>query len=202
MKETLVFKIFFLSLFFLVLIVRAYFGIKQRLTGQSSWSVSKEAVAREGRLSLILRPMMFLLMLSLVVLYIIEPSCSGGLFLPIPSIIRYGGVLLGIMSILLLIWVHRTLGLQWSTTLQFMEGHALITSGPYQYIRHPMYAALSLFFISLSIVSSFLPFFVLVVLTILFFVRIVEREDLMMIEQFGEEYREYMKATGRFLPRL
>ena len=189
MQETLIFKILFLALFILVLIVRAYFGIKQRRAGRSSWSVSGEAVAREGRLSLILRPMMFLLMLSLVVLYIIEPSCSSGLFLPIPSIIRCGGVLLGIINILLLIWVHRTLGLQWSTTLQFKEGHALITDGPYKFIRHPMYTALSLFFIGLSIVSSFLPFFVLVVLTILFFVRIVEREDLMMIEQFGEEYR-------------
>jgi protein-S-isoprenylcysteine O-methyltransferase Ste14 len=202
MNESLVFKIIFLVLFVIVLAVRGVFGIKQRRIGQSSWSVSEDAVSREGRWSLLLRPVVFLFMLGLVVLYWIEPSGSAWLFLPLPSLVRSGGVLLGIVGVLLLIWVHRTLGIQWSTTLQFKEGHSLITNGPYKYIRHPMYASLSLFFVGLSIISSFWPLFVLVAITLLFFVRIVKREESMMIDQFGEEYRIYMKRTGRFLPRI
>lgn len=42
----------------------------------------------------------------------------------------------------------------------------------------------------------------LVVMLILFFNRIMVREEAMMIDQFGEEYRIYMKSTGRLLPRL
>jgi len=202
MNERLVFKILFLVLYILVLVIRAVFGIKQHRMGQSSWSVSEEAVAREGRWSLLLRPIMFLFMLGLVVIYFIEPSGSDWLFLQLPSWFRFGGVLLGTAGILLLVWVHRTLGIQWSTTLQFKKGHTLITSGPYEFIRHPMYASLSLFFVGLSIISSFWPLMALVVITLLFFVRIVEREESMMIEHFGEEYRVYMKSTGRFLPRL
>jgi protein-S-isoprenylcysteine O-methyltransferase Ste14 len=201
MHENLVFKIIFLILFVVVLGIRAVFGFKQRQIGQSSWSVSEDAVSREGRWSLLLRPVVFLFMLGLVVLYLIEPSGSDGLYLPLPSFVRFGGVLLGIAGVVYLVWVHRTLGIQWSTTLQFKEDHTLITSGPYKYIRHPMYASLFLFFVGLSIISSFWPFIVLVAITLLFFVRIMGREESMMIDQFGEAYQVYMKRTGRFLPR-
>jgi protein-S-isoprenylcysteine O-methyltransferase Ste14 len=202
MNENNTFKLLFLVLFILVLIVRAYFGIKQRQIGQSSWSVNEDAVSREGRWSLLLRPVAFLFMLGLIALYFIEPSGSAWLFLPIPLWLRVSGVLLGIAGILLLVWVHRTLGVQWSTTLQFKEEHTLITSGPYEFIRHPMYASLFLFFIGLSIVSSFWPLMALVVIFLLFFMRIMGREESMMIEEFGEEYRVYMRSTGRLLPRL
>ncbi len=202
MNENNTFKLLFLVLFILVLIVRAYFGIKQRRMGQSSWAVSEEAVAREGRWSLLLRPVAFLFMLGLIVLYFIEPSGSEWLFLPLPLWLRVSGVLLGAAGILLLVWVHRTLGMQWSTTLQFKEEHTLNTSGPYKFIRHPMYASLFLFFLGLSIVSSFWPLMALVVIFLLFFNRIMGREESMMIDQFGEEYRVYMKSTGRLLPKL
>mgnify|MGYP001048890242 CR=1 FL=1 len=202
MNDSLVFKILFLILFILVLATRVVFGIKQRRTGQSSWSVNEKAVAREGRWSLLLRPVGFLFMLGFIVLYIIEPSGSAWLFLSLPLWFRFSGVLFGAAGILLLVWVHRTLGMQWSTTLQFKERHTLITSGPYKFIRHPMYASLFLFFVGLSIISSFWPLMALVVIFLLFFIRIMGREESMMIDQFGEEYRVYINSTGRFLPKL
>ncbi|HEY43541.1 MAG TPA: isoprenylcysteine carboxylmethyltransferase family protein [Anaerolineae bacterium] len=202
MDERLVFKWLFLVLFISVLFIRAIFGIKQRRMGQSSWSINEEAVEREGRWSLLLRPIGFIFFLGLVVLYMIEPSGSDWLFLPLPSWVRWTGVLLCTASILLLVWVHRTLGIHWSTTLQFKEGHTLVTSGPYKFVRHPMYSALIFFFIGISIVSSFWPFIALVLILILFFFRIIEREEAMMIEQFGDEYQAYMKRTGRCLPGL
>jgi protein-S-isoprenylcysteine O-methyltransferase Ste14 len=202
MSEARIFKSLFISLFVLVLAIRAYFGLKQRSQGQSSWSVSQEAVAREGRWSLILRPIAFLLMLSSAVLYLVEPPFISNLYLPIPSFFRYCGAFLGGVSLLFLIWVHRTLGLHWSTTLQFKQEHTLVASGPYKFVRHPMYTSLSLFFLGVSVVSSFLPFIALVVVMVLFFQRIVNREEAMMINEFGETYREYMKVTGRYFPRL
>lgn len=202
MNDNLVFKMLFLVLFIAVLAIRVIFSIRQRRMGQSSWAVSEEAVSREGRWSLLLRPLFFLFMLGLIVLYFFEPYGSAWLFLPLPLWLRVSGVLLGVGGILLLVWVHRTLGTQWSTTLQFKEEHTLNTSGPYEFIRHPMYASLFLFFVGLSIISSFWPLMALVAMLILFFNRIMVREEAMMIDQFGEEYRIYMKSTGRLLPRL
>ena len=64
-----------------------------------------------------------------------------------------------------------------------------------------MYAVLMLCFIGLSLVSAAWPFLLLTVVTIPFFYRVSGKEETMMIEQFGDEYRAYMQRTGRFLPR-
>lgn len=84
MNENNTFKLFFLILFILVLIVRVYFSLKQRSLGQSSWSVDEDAVRREGRWSLLLRPIAFLFMLALLALYFIEPLGSEWLHVSLP----------------------------------------------------------------------------------------------------------------------
>jgi len=48
MNENNTFKLLFLALFILVIIVRAYFGKKQRSVGQSIWSVDEDAVKNAG----------------------------------------------------------------------------------------------------------------------------------------------------------
>jgi protein-S-isoprenylcysteine O-methyltransferase Ste14 len=202
MNENNIFKLCFLALLILVFIVRGYFGFKQRHVGQSSWSVDDEAVEREGRWSLILRPVVFLFMLALIILYIVEPSRSEWLYITLAWQLRIIAVFLGLGGILLLVWTHHELGIRWSTTLQFKEDHTLITSGPYGLIRHPMYTSLFIIFASLAIVSSFWPLWILVLLMLLFFIRIVKLEEEMMIDQFGEVYEAYIKSTGCFFPRL
>ncbi len=202
MNENNTFKLFFLILFILVLVVRVYFSLKQRSVGQSSWSVDEDAVKREGRWSLLLRPMAFLFMLALFALYFIEPSGSEWLHVSLPWQLRLLGVFLSFGGILMLVLTHRALSIHWSTTLQFKEGHSLITTGPYSLIRHPMYTSLSIIFIGLAIVSSFWPLWILVLLMTIFFFRIVRIEEDMMIDEFGDEYVSYIERTGRYLPRL
>jgi len=197
-----VFKTIFFVLFVALLVIRGFFGWKVRQAGHSSWSVSQDAVEREGKWSLLLRPILFICMLALVVQYAVSPDESNWLFVSLPACLRWVGVGLGVASLPLLTWVHCTLGEHWSTVLQLRKGHALVTRGPYRWIRHPMYTALMLSFIGLSLVSAVWPLMVLVFLSILFFYRVVSREETMMVEQFGDEYRAYMKRTGRFLPRL
>ena len=202
MNENNTFKLLFLALFILVIIVRAYFGKKQRSVGQSSWSVDEDAVKREGRWSLLLRPVSFLFMLALFALYFIEPLGSEWLHVSLPWQFRLFGVFLSFGGILMLVLTHRVLGIHWSTTLQFKKGHSLITTGPYGLIRHPMYTSLSIIFVGLAIVSSFWPLWILTLLMIIFFFRIVRREEDMMIDEFGDAYISYIERTGRYLPRL
>jgi protein-S-isoprenylcysteine O-methyltransferase Ste14 len=101
-----------------------------------------------------------------------------------------------------LAWVHQTLREYWSTVLQLRQSHRLITSGPYRHIRHPMYSALTLCFLSLAFVSAAWPLLILVLGIVPFFYRVTIKEEEMLIGQFGDEYREYRKRTGRFVPRL
>ena len=98
---------------------------------------------------------------------------------------------------------HADLGRNWSPLLQIKGGHSLVTHGVYQYIRHPIYAADWLWGIAqalllqnwiggLAALASMLPVYLFR----------VPREEQMMLEHFGEEYRLYMSRTGRVIPRL
>jgi len=98
---------------------------------------------------------------------------------------------------------HADLGHNWSVTVEIQQDHALVTEGVYRRIRHPMYAAHLLWAIAQALLLqnwiagpaflvSFFPFCLLR----------VPREERMMLDSFAEEYRAYMKRTGRLIPRL
>lgn len=57
----------------------------------------------------------------------------------LPIWLRILGVLLAILSLIYFEWIHKTLGDNWSPTLEIKKEQKLITSGPYKTIRHPMY---------------------------------------------------------------
>lgn len=111
----------------------------------------------------------------------------------------------GILCLAVGLWLfhrsHVDLGRNWSITLQVREQHQLVQSGVYRKLRHPMYSALLLYSVGQALV---LPNWVagpsyLVTFGILFVFR-VQREESMMIEEFGDEYTAYMATTRRIVP--
>jgi protein-S-isoprenylcysteine O-methyltransferase Ste14 len=96
---------------------------------------------------------------------------------------------------------HRDLGRNWSVTLELREQHKLITTGIYSRLRHPMYTAFWLWALAQALL---LPNWIagpagLVGFGTLFFFRI-GREERMMTEMFGDEYRRYVERTDRIIP--
>ncbi len=96
---------------------------------------------------------------------------------------------------------HKALGRNWSVTLEMREKHALITAGVYRSVRHPMYSAFWLWALAQALL---LPNWVaglagIVGFGTLFFMR-MPREERMMLDAFGDEYRAYMARTWRVLP--
>jgi protein-S-isoprenylcysteine O-methyltransferase Ste14 len=195
------FRIIFFTLFFSVLVIRGYYGWKQRRAGQSSGAVTKEAVEREGMWSIVFRFILFLYMVAVAIVFAINPPWLNLFAAPFPAWSRWTGVGLGVISVPLLIWVHHTLGRQWSTNLQLKQNHTLIAEGPYRWVRHPMYTALFDFFVGLALIPASWLIVILVVAAILVLYARIGKEEAMMTEQFGDEYRAYMQRTGRFLPR-
>jgi protein-S-isoprenylcysteine O-methyltransferase Ste14 len=97
---------------------------------------------------------------------------------------------------------HRALGKRWSHTLETAPEHALVTSGIYGLVRHPIYVSLILWAIAQPVL---LPNWLagwsgFIAVAMLWLVR-VPREERMMLDRFGPEYRDYMARTGRLLPR-
>ena len=98
---------------------------------------------------------------------------------------------------------HADLGESWSVTLELNANHRLVTRGVYGLVRHPMYSS---FFVlglgqALLLANWIAGLAGLVSVALLVIVR-VPNEERMMIEQFGDEYRDYMRRTGGVVPRL
>ena len=89
----------------------------------------------------------------------------------------------------------------WSVTLEVREQHRLISDGVYRHVRHPMYSAFWLWAVAqmLLLPNWVAGFSGIVGFGTLFFLR-VGREEAMMLDAFGEQYRTYMNKTWRVLP--
>ena len=113
----------------------------------------------------------------------------------------------GTLVIIAALWLfwrsHADLGQNWSRTLEIRKEHQLVKNGVYRLIRHPMYAAIWLFSLAqgLLLQNWLAGWSALVTFALMYFGR-AHREEEMMCEFFGQEYRDYMRRTGRLFPRI
>ena len=136
-----------------------------------------------------------------VIIYVIDPDWLSWAALSLPLSLRWAGVGIALAGFALLQWSQNTLGKNWSDTPRMIKEQSLITSGPYQFIRHPIYTAFLLILGSTFLISAnWLIGFAWIGMTVLEVVSRIRFEESLMLEYFGEEYREYMKRTGRLLP--
>lgn len=98
---------------------------------------------------------------------------------------------------------HTDLKSNWSPSVEIYQGHALITNGIYRTIRHPMYASQLLMGISQALLlQNWLAGPISLIVFIPFYLLRVRAEEKMMLDTFGEEYRQYLEKTGGILPKL
>jgi protein-S-isoprenylcysteine O-methyltransferase Ste14 len=116
-------------------------------------------------------------------------------------------VALGSVIFATALWVfrrsHKELGRNWSITLEIRERHKLVCTGPYAVIRHPMYTSFMLMGLGQAfLLSNWVAGAAgLIGFAVLFFLR-VDKEERMMMENFGPEYGAYMERTKRIIPYL
>jgi protein-S-isoprenylcysteine O-methyltransferase Ste14 len=81
------------------------------------------------------------------------------------------------------------------------KGHEIVTRGPYAWIRHPSYVSYTLGFIGLFLMwPSIIGLFLLLGIPGYYAISLTEEENL--LSHFGDEYKQYMEQTGRFVPKL
>ena len=113
------------------------------------------------------------------------------------------GALFFAVGIWLLWRSHADLGRNFAPTLQIVEDHALVTDGVFRRIRHPMYTAHLLWGIGqMFLLQNWIAGPAFLVVQIPLYLRRIPAEERMMLEEFGDEYREYMKRTGGLFPRF
>lgn len=137
-----------------------------------------------------------------ILLYIFTPLFSFT-HMSTPDWLRWAGLICGLSGSGLFAWTHLALGKNWSGLLEIAKDHELVTGGPYQFVRHPMYSAFFLMGLGVLLLSSnwLVGGLNLVAVTYMYAVRVAD-EEAMMLGHFGHRYQIYMDHTGRVFPRL
>ena len=144
-----------------------------------------------------------LLGFTAILIYAIHPAWLSWSALSLSPWMRWTGVGIALLGFALLQGAQDTLGKNWSDTPRMIQEQSLITSGPYQFIRHPIYTAFLLILGStLFISANWLIGLTWIGMTVLEVASRIDYEENLMLEYFGDQYREYMKRTGRLLPRF
>ena len=191
----------FRTLFLLAFI--CMFGI--RITSQLRLRVNRAGVRiREKSPSLIAGSLAALVTLLFGGEYLFSPGSFGFAYaLSYPDFLRWGGALLLFLGIAMLGAAHYHLDLSFHSLVVTKADQRLVQSGPYRWIRHPIYSAYLMNYLGGGLLAGNLV--LTIVPTLLFGVLVALRvgpEEQVMVEQFGEKYLAYMKGTGRFIPRF
>lgn len=134
--------------------------------------------------------------------YLMNPNWMAWSKIGLPEWIRWLGVGFGILCALGIYWLFRSIGSGISPTSATRKEHKLVTTGIYQYIRHPLYTFGSSLFISFGMMADNWFIALLGVLAFIGMAARTPKEEANLVEKFGNEYREYMKHTGRYLPKI
>ncbi len=138
-----------------------------------------------------------------ILVYVINPGWLAWASLSLPTWLRWGGVGVALAGFALLQWAQNTMGKNWSDTPRMMKEQALVTGGPYRWVRHPIYTAFLLILGATCFISAnWLIGLCWLGMTTLEIMSRIGFEEALMLEYFGDQYREYMKHTGRFLPKV
>jgi len=195
MTNELIFRLLTIMLFVTVLSISIYFRHRaERQGGQLN--------QREGQRLLLPLRLLGLVGLLPLIGYMMNPDWVSWARFDLPTWVRWIAALVAMGTLPALYAVFATIGNNISPTEATRAGHQLITSGPYRWIRHPLYTFGALFFLALSVLTThwWPALFLLPGLAALIWR--VRFEETNLIARFGDDYRTYMQQTGRFLPKL
>jgi protein-S-isoprenylcysteine O-methyltransferase Ste14 len=136
------------------------------------------------------------------IIFLINPRWMDWSAVPLPPWLRLAGLILALPGLGLFKWMFVHLGHNVTSTSVPRSNATLVTTGPYRWVRHPMYTSAHMLYLAVSLLTA--NWFIAACAAAGFALLAARTriEEQRLIEQFGDAYRDYMRATGRFLPRL
>ncbi len=123
---------------------------------------------------------------------------SRGIF-PQSTVLDWAAAALSVIGVGIAIWARLYLGRNWSSRPAVKEHHELVTTGPYAYVRHPIYTGLILMAIGTALTGSIWGIVVFIVASPTFILRI-RTEEKIMLELFPDAYPTYRVRTKKLIP--
>ncbi|MEX2015480.1 MAG: isoprenylcysteine carboxylmethyltransferase family protein [Candidatus Hydrogenedentales bacterium] len=182
---------------FLLMIGRAAAYRRKAYAGESF------DVAQEGTLVLTLRRVVVIAALSYLMLYVAGWRWLSWSLVSLPVTLRWIGCALSIVVAPLLgEWVYRHLGENVTPTVVIRRKHTLVTTGPYRWVRHPLYLVGTMFHLSLILVSGSWLLLVMLIVGVGTIAARTRKEEANLAAHFGDAYEDYRRRTGRLVPRI
>jgi protein-S-isoprenylcysteine O-methyltransferase Ste14 len=121
-------------------------------------------------------------------------------FVPSAAWVEIGGMVLVLAGVALAIWSRRVLGSNWSGVVRIFEGQRLVRSGPYAFVRNPIYSGIVLAVVGSSLVRGTAGSLVGVVLVVAALWQKGRMEERFLVAEFGEEYAAYEREVKFLIP--
>jgi len=123
-------------------------------------------------------------------------------FLPLSPLLDLAGILLAAAGVAFAIWARGNLGKYWSAQVTIRQEHRLIRTGPYRFIRHPIYTGMLLALLGTVFAIGEYRAILGFAIIILGFIKKARKEESFLQIQFGADFVEHKRHTGFFLPRF
>jgi protein-S-isoprenylcysteine O-methyltransferase len=121
---------------------------------------------------------------------------------PDGPLLEYGGLIITSAGLAFTAWGRAILGRNWSAVVTIRQNHRLIRTGPYRWVRHPIYSGLLLAMLGTAIYFGQWRGLVGMAVGLTGFWMKARLEETFLIEQFGEEYIEYKKEVKALIPSV
>jgi protein-S-isoprenylcysteine O-methyltransferase Ste14 len=117
--------------------------------------------------------------------------------------LRYFGLGVIVIGMIIRFIAVKTLGKFFTVDLAIHHEHKLITNGIYKYIRHPSYTGTLTSFLGFALsLNNWLSLFIVFIPVLLAFIHRINTEEILLSEQIGQEYTDYIWKTKRLLPLI
>jgi len=192
-------------IFRLIFVLATFVMVAVRAVSQSRAVRDQGGVAvHEGPVSLVAGSVAALVSIVFGLEYIVAPGAFAFAYSwAYPVWLRWVGAVVLPGGVALLAWAHRHLGKSFHSLIVTKQDHVFVDTGPYRFIRHPIYLAYLLNYVGGGLLAG--NWVLTVVPVAAYAVLVVLRlgqEERVMISRFGDAYEAYMARTGQLVPRI
>jgi len=192
-----IFRILAALVLFTAIGISSYF--RRKADRESGENVSRSV---DGTVMMTLIKLGGLLLWLSPLVYLLKPQWMVWSKVGLPDWVRWLGAALGLLCVIGIYWLFNSIGSGITPTSATRQQHILVTRGPYRWVRHPLYTIGASLFVAFGMMADNWFIAALGLLTFILMAVRTPNEEANLIAKFGDEYREYMKRTGRFFPKL
>jgi protein-S-isoprenylcysteine O-methyltransferase Ste14 len=173
------------------LLLQVYWSIAEVKRRESKTAESAQSRRTHG----------YLTQAALLLLFIPIPGLTGRF---VPDTLATAAIGLGIqIGFVLFYFCGRLyLGRMWSGAIKIVDDHRLIQSGPYRFLRHPMYTGMLGMCVGTAVVSGQYHALIGVAIAVLAYARKIRIEERILCDEFGDAYATYRRRTSALVPWL